>query len=240
LRPSVIIFEYEVERIMKILVVDDEKLLVKGIRFNLESEGYQVTGAYDGEEAVSLAQNEKFDLIIMDLMLPKLDGLHACRAIRDFSDVPVIMLTAKSEDMDKIVGFEYGADDYVTKPFNITELKMRVKALLRRSGAVPVKKAPEIVCGDILVDTQSRTVMYKGQEQVMTGKEYDVVELLMSNPGQIYSREDLLKNIWGEDNQSDMRTVDVHIHRIREKLEVNPAEPEHIMTKWGIGYYFKN
>ena len=224
---------------MRILVVDDEKLLVKGIKFNLESEGYQVASAYDGEEALRMASEERFDLIIMDLMLPKMDGLHACRAIREFSDVPVIMLTAKSEDMDKIVGFEYGADDYVTKPFNILELKARIRALLRRTGSGRNEQEDVVTAGPITIDVQRRSVMQNGRAVTMTGKEFDVLELLLRNPGKVFSREQLLKSIWGEENQSDMRTVDVHIHRIREKLEKNPAEPEFIITKWGIGYYFK-
>lgn len=226
---------------MKILVVDDEKLLVKGIKFNLESEGYEVTGVYDGEEAVNFARSGNFDLIIMDLMLPKLDGLQASMQIREFSNVPIIMLTAKSEDMDKIIGFEYGADDYITKPFNILELKARVRALLRRSFPTG-KTEPQmlITFGPIAIDTQRRTVEKKGKEVVMTGKEFDVLELLMRNPGKVYSRETLLSIVWGEENQSDIRTVDVHVHRIREKLEKNPAEPEWIITKWGIGYYFKD
>ena len=225
---------------MRILVVDDEKLLVKGIKYNLENEGYQVEVGYDGETAVELAKNGNFDLIILDLMMPKLDGLEACRRIREFSNIPVIMLTAKSEDTDKLIGFEYGADDYVTKPFNILELRARIRALLRRSSNINQNNRSEkITHGNITIDPDTR-VAYKGDEQVdLTVKEFDLIELLMRNPGRVYSRENLLNIVWGYEYQSDIRTVDVHIRRLREKLEQNPASPELIMTKWGVGYYFK-
>lgn len=225
---------------MRILVVDDEKLLVKGIKYNLENEGYQVEVGYDGETAVELAKNGNFDLIILDLMMPKLDGLEACRRIREFSNIPVIMLTAKSEDTDKLIGFEYGVDDYVTKPFNILELRARIRALLRRSSNINQNNRSEkITHGNITIDPDTR-VAYKGDEQVdLTVKEFDLIELLMRNPGRVYSRENLLNIVWGYEYQSDIRTVDVHIRRLREKLEQNPASPELIMTKWGVGYYFK-
>ena len=224
---------------MKILVVDDEKLLVKGIKFNLENEGYQVLTAYDGATAVELARQETLDLIILDLMMPGLSGSEACMKIREFSDVPIIMLTARSEDADKIMGFACGADDYVTKPFNILELKARIRALLRRSaGAAPAQDS-RLTVGDLTVDTQERNVYKNGQAVELTAREFDVVELLMRNPNRVYSRENLLDMVWGYDYRSDIRTVDVHIRRIREKLETVPAAPEYFMTKWGVGYYFK-
>ncbi len=226
---------------MRILVVDDEKLLVKGITFNLENEGYKVDVAYDGEEAVELARNEDFNLIIMDVMMPKLNGLEACMRIREFSKVPIILLTAKSEDTDKIIGFEYGADDYITKPFNILELKARVRALLRRSSMIEqAASANVLTSGHIKIDTERRTSYRESTEVELTAKEFDLIELLMKNPGKVYSRENLLSIIWGYDYQGDIRTVDVHIRRLREKLEIIPAEPEKIMTKWGVGYYFKD
>lgn len=226
---------------MRILVVDDEKLLVKGITFNLENEGYKVDVAYDGEEAVELARNEDFNLIIMDVMMPKLNGLEACMRIREFSKVPIILLTAKSEDTDKIIGFEYGADDYITKPFNILEVKARVRALLRRSSMIEqAASANVLTSGHIKIDTERRTSFRESTEVELTAKEFDLIELLMKNPGKVYSRENLLSIIWGYDYQGDIRTVDVHIRRLREKLEIVPAEPEKIMTKWGVGYYFKD
>lgn len=224
---------------MRILVVDDEKLLVKGMKFNLENEGYQVDCCYDGEEAVEKAKNETYDLIILDLMMPKLDGLGACMQIREFSAVPVIMLTAKSEDTDKLIGFEYGADDYITKPFNILELKARVRALLRRSNiSANEEKARCLSRGHISIDTERRSAEKAGEVVDLTVKEFDLVELLMRNPGKVYSRENLLDMVWGFEYQGDIRTVDVHIRRLREKLELNPASPEYIITKWGVGYYF--
>ena len=224
---------------MKILVVDDEKLLVKGIKFNLENDGYEVDAVYDGEAAVELARTGRYDLIILDLMMPKLDGLSACMQIREFSNVPVIMLTAKSEDTDKLLGFEYGADDYVTKPFNVLELKARVRALLRRSGAGEGAKASsKLVRGHITIDSERRSAEANSRQVELTVKEFDLIELLMRNPGKVFSRENLLDTVWGYDYQGDIRTVDVHIRRLREKLERNPAEPEYIITKWGVGYYF--
>ena len=227
---------------MKILVVDDEKLLVKGIRFNLENEGYDVITGSDGMEAVELAGSENPDLIVLDLMMPRLDGLEACGKIREFSDVPIIMLTAKADDMDKLMGFEHGADDYLTKPFNILELKARIKALLRRSTSgrrQEEKPDSRLVCEHITLDRDARDAFNDGKLVDLTAKEFDLMELLMRNPNRVYSREALLNAIWGYDTSSDIRTVDVHIRRLREKLERSPAAPEHIMTKWGVGYYFK-
>jgi DNA-binding response OmpR family regulator len=226
---------------MRILVVDDEALLVKGIKFNLENEGYQVETAENGESAVSIARGGGIDLIVLDLMMPKLSGLEACMQIREFSTVPIIMLTARSEDADKLVGFESGADDYLTKPFNILELKARIRALLRRSALTQASDASEeqIALGDIIIDPVRRSAYKNGQDADLTAREFDLIELLARNPGRVYSRESLLNIIWGRDYQGEFRTVDVHVRRLREKLERNPAEPEHIMTKWGVGYYIK-
>ena len=225
---------------MKILVVDDEKLLVKGIKFNLENDGYEVAAAYDGEEAVELAKTGDFDLIILDIMMPKLTGLEACMQIREISNVPIIMLTAKGEDMDKLIGFEQGTDDYLTKPFNILELKARIRALLRRSTPAESKEdTTRITCGDITLDTSERNAYKNGKAVELTAREFDLMELLMKNPGHVYSRENLLDIIWGYEYQGEIRTVDVHVRRLREKLERVPAQPEYIMTKWGVGYYFK-
>ena len=224
---------------MKILVVDDERTLVKGIKFNLENEGYEVECAYDGAAAVELAREGKLDLIILDLMMPEVDGLEACMRIREFSNVPVIMLTAKSEDADKLMGFECGADDYRTKPFNILELKARVRALLRRAAGVQRTRGSILTAGGITLNTEERSAA-RGETPVdLTAKEYDLIELLMRNPRRVYSRENLMNVVWGYSYAGDYRTVDVHIRRLREKLEENPAEPDHIMTKWGVGYYFK-
>ena len=222
---------------MKILIVDDEELLVKGISFNLQNEGYQIVTGSNGAEAVQLAQDPEVGLIVLDVMMPVMDGLEACRRIRQFSNVPIIMLTAKTEDMDKLMGFEYGADDYLTKPFNILELKARIRAILRRSTKQDTQ--PRIVRGPIALDSQSRNAYKNGVVVDLTAKEFDLVELLIRNPNRVYSRENLLDIIWGDDYRSDIRTVDVHIRRIREKLEDRPANPEYIMTKWGVGYYFK-
>ncbi len=225
---------------MKILVVDDERLLVKGIKFNLENEGYQVETAFDGRTAVELAKNNDYDLIILDLMMPEIDGLEACVQIRQFSNVPIIMLTARSEDTDKIIGFECGADDYITKPFNILELKARIRAMLRRAGtAAAAKASAAITVGGITLDTEQRVALRDGKTVELTAKEYDLIELLMKNPRRVYSRESLMNVVWGYSYAGDYRTVDVHIRRLREKLEANPAQPEYILTKWGVGYYFK-
>ena len=226
---------------MKILVVDDEKLLVKGIKFNLENEGYTVDACYDGQTAVDMARTGGYDLIILDLMMPQKDGLEACQEIRSFSTVPIIMLTARSEDSDVLMGFESGADDYVTKPFNILMLKARVRALLRRAAMTAAPEAEHsgvIRCGHISIDEQRRSA-WKGDEPVeLTMKEFDLILFLMKNPGKVYSRESLLDLVRGYDYQGDTRTVDVHIRRLREKLELDPAQPRYIVTKWGVGYYF--
>ena len=217
-------------------------MLVKGIKFNLESEGYQVEVGYDGEEAVELARGGGFDLIILDLMMPKIDGLQACMRIREFSNVPIIMLTARSEDTDKIIGFECGADDYITKPFNILELKARVRALLRRAGmaAQQMGGGRKLVIGHITLDPDARAAWKDGQSVDLTAKEFDLMELLMRNPGRVYSRENLLNVVWGYEYAGDYRTVDVHVRRLREKLELDPANPQYILTKWGVGYYLKH
>ena len=225
----------------KILVVDDEKVLVKGIKFNLENEGYQVETGCDGEEAVELARGGNFDLIILDLMMPKIDGLQACMRIREFSNVPIIMLTARGEDADKIVGVECGADDYITKPFNILELKARVRALLRRAGMAAQKESGgSLTVGHITLDADARAAWKDGTSVDLTAKEFDLMELLMRNPGRVYSRENLLTVVWGYEYAGDYRTVDVHVRRLREKLELDPANPQYILTKWGVGYYLKS
>ena len=226
---------------MRVLVVDDENLLVKGIKFNLENDGYEVLTGSDGQEALEIAAKERPDLIILDVMMPRMDGLEACQRIREFSNVPIIMLTAKADDMDKLMGFEHGADDYLTKPFNILELKARVRALLRRSGRGAAEtKATELTRGHITLDIDARNAYNDGILTDLTAKEFDLMELLMRNPNRVYSRETLLDTIWGYEYHSEIRTVDVHIRRLREKLERNPAEPAHILTKWGVGYYFKD
>ena len=225
----------------RVLVVDDEKLIVKGIRFSLEQDDMEVECAYDGEEALSLAKEGKFDIILLDVMLPKLDGFSVCQQIRDFSNVPIIMLTAKGEDMDKILGLEYGADDYITKPFNILEVKARIKAILRRTS-VPkeiVEKSPIIQSGDITIDTDGHRLSIAGKEINLTTKEYDMLLLLVTNPGKVYSRENLLTAIWGKEYPGDARTVDVHIRRLREKIEKEPSDPKYVCTKWGVGYYYQ-
>ena len=228
---------------MKILVVDDEALLVKGIRFNLMNEGYEVITGSNGQEAVDLVTQQKPDLVVLDVMMPVMDGLTACAKIREFSDVPIIMLTAKVDDMDKLLGFDHGVDDYLTKPFNILELKARIRALLRRSGAGTAKKeepaANDLVIGTIRLDLDARNAYKNGELADLTAKEFDVIEFLMRNPNRVYSREALLDTIWAYEYRSDIRTVDVHIRRLREKLEENPAEPKYILTKWGVGYYFR-
>ena len=225
---------------MKILVVDDEELLVKGIRFNLQNEGYEILTGSNGLEAVQIAQNQSPNLIVLDVMMPEMDGLTACSKIREFSNVPIILLTAKADDMDKLIGFDHGADDYLTKPFNILELKARIRALLRRSGATATDKAGStLTIGSITLDLDARNAYRAGNLVDLTAKEFDVIEFLMRNPNRVYSREALLDTIWAYEYRSDIRTVDVHIRRLREKLEENPAEPTYIMTKWGVGYYFR-
>ena len=225
----------------KVLVVDDEKLIVKGIRFSLEQDGMEVDCAYDGEEALRMAQENRYDMILLDIMLPKMDGFEVCQAIREFSDMPIVMLTAKGDDMDKILGLEYGADDYITKPFNILEVKARIKAIMRRtSGGTAKKEARETVIakGDLKLDTDSRRLFIEGKEINLTAKEFDLLELLVRNENKVYSRENLLETVWGADYPGDVRTVDVHVRRLREKIEANPSEPKYVHTKWGVGYYY--
>jgi len=224
---------------MKILVVDDEALLVKGIRFNLQNEGYDVITGSNGKEAVELVRTEGPDLVVLDIMMPEMDGLTACGLIREFSDVPIILLTAKTEDMDKLIGFDHGADDYLTKPFNILELKARIRAMLRRIGSQNSEPAKTLSIGTITLDLDARNAYRSGVIADLTAKEFDVIEFLMRNPNRVYSREALLDTIWTYEYRSDIRTVDVHIRRLREKLEENPADPQYIMTKWGVGYYFR-
>lgn len=225
----------------RVLVVDDEKLIVKGIRFSLEQDDMKVDCAYDGEEALELAQENHYDIILLDIMLPKMDGLEVCQQIRDFSNVPIVMLTAKGEDMDKILGLEYGADDYITKPFNILEVKARIKAIMRRAHqeSAPQEKAKTVEVGELRLDCEGRRVFIAGKEINLTAKEFDVLELLIFNPNKVYSRENLLNIVWGYEYPGDVRTVDVHIRRLREKIEVNPSEPKYVHTKWGVGYYFQ-
>ena len=225
---------------MKILVVDDEALLVKGIRFNLQNEGYEVITGSDGLEAVRLVQEQAPVLVVLDVMMPNMDGLTACGKIREFSDVPIILLTAKADDMDKLIGFDHGADDYLTKPFNILELKARIRAMLRRTGSSSRRsEANTLTIGSISLDLDARNAYRAGSLADLTAKEFDVIEFLMRNPNRVYSREALLDTIWAYEYRSDIRTVDVHIRRLREKLEEDPAQPKYIMTKWGVGYYFK-
>lgn len=226
----------------RVLVVDDEKLIVKGIRFSLEQDGMEVDCAYDGEEALNMARGSEYDIILLDIMLPKLSGLEVCQQIREFSGVPIVMLTAKGDDMDKIMGLEYGADDYITKPFNILEVKARLKAIMRRTAKKEEKKekASVIERGDLRLDCDGRRVYVAGKEINLTAKEFDVLELLVLNPNKVYGRESLLKIVWGADYPGDVRTVDVHIRRLREKIEANPSEPKYVHTKWGVGYYYKD
>lgn len=223
----------------KVLVVDDEKLIVKGIRFSLEQDGMEVDCAYDGEEALQKAKDNEYDIILLDVMLPKLTGFEVCQQIREFSNVPVVMLTAKGEDMDKILGLEYGADDYITKPFNILEVKARLKAIMRRTNRKEKEEDENILEGkDMRLDREGRRVYINGKEINLTAKEFEVLELLMLNPNKVYGRENLLKLVWGSDYPGDVRTVDVHIRRLREKIEANPSEPKYVHTKWGVGYYY--
>ena len=224
----------------KVLVVDDEKLIVKGIKFSLEQDGMEVDCAYDGEEALQLARNTEYDIVILDLMLPKIDGLSVCQQIREFSDMPIIMLTAKGEDMDKIMGLEYGADDYITKPFNILEVKARMKVIMRRNNKNSNKtdNGRYIISGDLRLDKDGRRLYIKDNEINLTAKEFDVLELLVLNPNKVYGRDNLLNIIWGYDYPGDARTVDVHIRRLREKIEEVPSEPKYVHTKWGVGYYY--
>lgn len=225
----------------KVLVVDDEKLIVKGIRFSLEQDGMEVECAYDGEEALRLATEQTYDMILLDLMLPKMDGFEVCQRIRDFSDVPIVMLTAKGDDMDKILGLEYGADDYITKPFNILEVKARIKAIMRRTGTRQAAQAPVRVIenGDLKLDLDSRRLFILGREVNLTAREFELLELFVTNQNKVFSREKLLELVWGADYPGDVRTVDVHVRRLREKIEANPSEPKYVHTKWGVGYYYR-
>ncbi len=225
----------------RVLVVDDEKLIVKGIRFSLLQDDYEVDCAYDGEEALQMCREKEYDVVLLDLMLPKMSGLEVCQAVREFSSMPIIMLTAKGEDMDKILGLEYGADDYITKPFNILEVKARMKAIMRRNGKneKPVKASSNFRAGSMEIDTESRSVFVEGKEINLTAREYDILYLMASNPRKVYNRDDLLKAVWGSDYPGDARTVDVHVRRLREKVEPNPSEPTFVHTKWGVGYYFE-
>lgn len=225
----------------RVLVVDDEKLIVKGIRFSLEQDGMEVDCAYDGEEALKLATENAYDMILLDIMLPKMDGFEVCQHIREFSSVPVVMLTAKGDDMDKILGLEYGADDYITKPFNILEVKARIKAIMRRTSPNQVKKenTKVVADGDLKLDCESRRLFILGKEINVTAREFDLLELLVLNPNKVYSREKLLNLVWGHEYPGDVRTVDVHVRRLREKIESNPSEPKYVHTKWGVGYYYQ-
>ncbi|HIS32566.1 MAG TPA: response regulator transcription factor [Candidatus Limivivens intestinipullorum] len=226
----------------RVLVVDDEKLIVKGIRFSLEQDGMEVDCAYDGEEALKMVKERDYDIVLLDVMLPKLTGFEVCQQIREFSSVPVVMLTAKGDDMDKILGLEYGADDYITKPFNILEVKARIKAIIRRTGkkAEEQTKSKVVEVGDLKLDCEGRRVSIAGKEINLTAKEFDVLELLVFNPNKVYSRENLLNIVWGYEYPGDVRTVDVHIRRLREKIEENPSDPKYVHTKWGVGYYFQH
>ncbi|MCD8150126.1 MAG: response regulator transcription factor [Clostridiales bacterium] len=223
----------------QVLVVDDEKLIVKGIRFSLLQDGMDVDCAYDGEEALEMVKNKQYDIILLDIMLPKMNGLEVCQTIREFSDVPIIMLTAKGDDMDKILGLEYGADDYITKPFNILEVKARIKAIMRRTYAKDEAQNPNLIIdGDLKVDCDSRRLFIQGREIKLTAKEFDLMELLVKTPNKVYSREKLLNLVWGYEYPGDFRTVDVHVRRLREKVETNPSDPKYIHTKWGVGYFY--
>lgn len=225
----------------KVLVVDDEKLIVKGIRFSLEQDGMEVDCAYDGEEALQMIQDNEYDIILLDVMLPKLTGFEVCQQVREFSSVPVVMLTAKGDDMDKILGLDYGADDYITKPFNILEVKARIKAIMRRTRKRTAEKETRRVVnkGEFHLDCESRRLNIGGKEINLTAKEFDLLELMALNPNKVYSRDHLLNAVWGYDYPGDVRTVDVHIRRLREKIEQKPSEPQYVHTKWGVGYYFK-
>ena len=229
----------------RVLVVDDEKLIVKGIRFSLEQDGMEVDCAYDGEEAIELAKKTEYDIVLLDVMLPKFDGFEVCQAIREFSEMPIIMVTAKGGDMDKILGLEYGADDYITKPFNILEVKARIKAIMRRNAKKSKKESQSsgkvVQAGDLKLDTDSRRVFIAEKEINLTAKDFDLLELLVCNPNKVYSREELLRFVWGNKAAAggDVRTVDVHVRRLREKIEPSPSEPKYVHTKWGVGYYFR-
>lgn len=224
----------------RVLVVDDEKLIVKGLKFSLEQDGMVVESAYDGEQALEYVRKNNYDIILLDIMLPKMDGMEVCQQIREFSDVPIIMLTAKEDDMNKILGLEYGADDYITKPFNILEVKARIKAIFRRNARTAVERVKSniVQAGNMKLDCDSRSLYINDKEIYLTAKEFDLLELLVLNPNKVYSRESLLSTVWGSTYPGDARTVDVHVRRLREKIEENPSEPKYVHTKWGVGYYF--
>lgn len=227
----------------KVLVVDDEKMIVKGLRFSLMQEGYEVECAYDGEEAVNMIRDTRFDIVLLDVMLPKLSGFEVLQQVREFSDVPIIMLTARGDDMDKILGLDYGADDYVTKPFNPLEVKGRIKAIIRRtsrSRSTETGSEKLIEVGDLCMDLDNQRVTLSGKEINLTSKEFELLELLATHAGKVYSRATLLQMVWGKDYPGDVRTVDVHIRRLREKIEHNASEPRYVQTKWGVGYYFRS
>jgi len=225
----------------KILIVDDEKVFVKGLRYSLEQDQYVIDTAYDGYEALEKSKKKQFDLIILDLMLPGIDGLEVCQKIRQDSQVPIIMLTAKGEDINKILGLEYGADDYLTKPFNILELKARIKAILRRANMRNTKITDQVIkIDDFTINPLGRKLTARGKEVNLTAKEFDLLLLLASNPGKVFTREELLETIWGYEYFGDLRTVDVHIRRLREKIERDSSQAEYILTKWGVGYYFRS
>ena len=226
----------------KVLVVDDERIIVKGLRYSLQQEGYEVDCAYDGEEAVNAIREKHFDIVLLDVMLPKLSGFEVLQQVREFSDVPIIMLTARGDDMDKILGLDYGADDYVTKPFNPLEVKGRIKAIIRRtsrSRQAEVKDESIIEVGNLRMDLDNRRVTLADKEINLTSKEFELLELLATHAGKVYSRTTLLQMVWGKDYPGDVRTVDVHIRRLREKIEHNASEPRYVQTKWGVGYYFR-
>ena len=225
----------------RVLVVDDEKLIVKGIKFSLEQDDMKVDCAYDGEEALEMVKQNEYDVMLLDIMLPKMSGLEVCQQIREFSDIPIIMLTAKGDDMDKILGLEYGADDYITKPFNILEVKARIKAIMRRRATKNTTKdtGKQKLIRGLMIDVEARRVTVDDKPINLTAKEFDLLELLIFNVNKVYSREELLKTVWGEDYPGDVRTVDVHIRRLREKIEKNPGDPKYVQTKWGVGYYFQ-
>ena len=227
---------------MKILIVDDEKVIVKGLKYALENDGMETDAAYDGEEALEMIKQGGYDLVLLDMMLPKLDGMEVCRSVREFSDVPIVFLTARGDDMDKIMGLESGADDYITKPFNMLEVRARIKGIDRRSrrAAAPVQKKPNVVVnGGFVFDADNRRLTIDGVEINLTSKEYEILEILVTNPRKIYSRDALLKAVWGDNYAGDARTVDVHVRRLREKIEKMPGEPKYVQTKWGAGYFYK-
>lgn len=227
---------------MKVLVVDDEKAIVKGIAFSIQNDGNEVDCAYDGEEALDMIRKGEYDIILLDVMLPKMDGFEVCRQVREFSKVPIIMLTAKNDDTDKIAGLKNGADDYVTKPFNIMEIKARIDAVLRRTSSVkkpePLSDDTVLKISDMKLERTNKRLFIAGKEYNITVKEFEVLDLLASNPGKVYSRDKLLELIWGLDYPGGSRTVDVHVRRLREKIEEHPSEPKYVQTKWGVGYYF--